>query len=279
MMVIDEMTKLGVHKGHLGSPIVKPPSISYYTTMVDKPKGFLVVWTHCSPRLPTLVFNGELCFLVQLRSQESSHDGNPTEWYDETHIPQVLEVPGMTSATRYRATDGDKPEWLALYGMDSADIPTSPKFIELQQNSPPDEQELIQKLATCQICTYTTISEPEGAPGRPAKYVLIVLWSIPEEREAKFSKWFEEEHQKAVDAIPGRLKTRGGRYKFVSVSDLVPEPGPAKEHNYLAVHEWETKDVIEAIQTSWAKAIIGDDADAKGAIVRGFEIHRAWPEA
>jgi hypothetical protein len=37
------------------------------------------------------------------------------DWYDNEHVPNRLALPGFGAVTRYRASDGMKPEWLATY--------------------------------------------------------------------------------------------------------------------------------------------------------------------
>jgi hypothetical protein len=48
--------------------------------------------------------------------------------YDTEHIPALLRVPGVLSATRYRtATDG-VPRYAALYEIENPDVPQSEAF-------------------------------------------------------------------------------------------------------------------------------------------------------
>lgn len=45
-------------------------------------------------------------------------------WYEEIHIPQVCQVPGFVTATRYKLhtqPETDLPTYLAIYEMDSDD--------------------------------------------------------------------------------------------------------------------------------------------------------------
>ena len=48
------------------------------------------------------------------RSQEAAFN----RWYNQKHCPQVLRYPGVVSARRYRAIDGeDKYQYMAVYEM------------------------------------------------------------------------------------------------------------------------------------------------------------------
>lgn len=51
------------------------------------------------------------------------------EVYDTEHVPALLTVPGVLSATRYQALEGS-PKYLAVYELESPDIPGSPAWTE-----------------------------------------------------------------------------------------------------------------------------------------------------
>ena len=53
--------------------------------------------------------------------------------YDTQHIPSILTVPGVSSCTRYKLESADKEgtaAYLALYEVDSPEIPHSPAGVE-----------------------------------------------------------------------------------------------------------------------------------------------------
>ncbi len=66
-------------------------------------KWLLVVETNCSDAARVAEFN---------------------EWYDKTHLPDVLETPGFIRATRYENTEpsAGKAEFLATYEIETDDI-------------------------------------------------------------------------------------------------------------------------------------------------------------
>lgn len=50
-------------------------------------------------------------------------DGELNEWYDGTHVPELLAVPGFVSARRFRRVGGDGgPEYLAVYEIEADDL-------------------------------------------------------------------------------------------------------------------------------------------------------------
>ena len=47
------------------------------------------------------------------------------EIYNNEHIPAILKVPGVLSATRYENVVEGEPKYAAVYEIESADIPNS----------------------------------------------------------------------------------------------------------------------------------------------------------
>jgi hypothetical protein len=71
--------------------------------------------------------------LLVFTNAVEGRDDEFDRWYDETHVPQVLAVPGVTSAQRYRVGELETPEvegvdtppppahrYLAVYRLDRA---------------------------------------------------------------------------------------------------------------------------------------------------------------
>jgi len=44
------------------------------------------------------------------------------EWYEGTHLPEVLAIDGFVSARRFRAVDGESPRYMAVYELDAPDL-------------------------------------------------------------------------------------------------------------------------------------------------------------
>lgn len=45
------------------------------------------------------------------------------DWYTNTHVPEILALPGFTGATRYKAAaaEGQEPAYVAIYEIDADD--------------------------------------------------------------------------------------------------------------------------------------------------------------
>ena len=74
---------------------------------------------------------GEYVYMVQLDvANEADADFNRI--YDTQHVPNILTVPGVESCTRFKLESADVdgiPTYLALYAIDSPDIPQSAAWI------------------------------------------------------------------------------------------------------------------------------------------------------
>jgi hypothetical protein len=57
--------------------------------------------------------------LVQSRPASPGEVDTYHRWYDETHIPEILDVDGFTSARRLRSGDGES--YIVVYEVDDVD--------------------------------------------------------------------------------------------------------------------------------------------------------------
>lgn len=60
--------------------------------------------------------------------------GTPVEdfrrWYDDTHLPRILAVPGFHWASRYE-NPGDSPHFLTMYAIDGPEVLESEEYLTL----------------------------------------------------------------------------------------------------------------------------------------------------
>jgi hypothetical protein len=61
-------------------------------------------------------------YVVRTRPVSPERDDELNEWYDRTHVPELLAVPGFVSARRYRLVGDDGPEYLAVYEIEADDL-------------------------------------------------------------------------------------------------------------------------------------------------------------
>ncbi|MGH7822062.1 MAG: hypothetical protein ACREQ9_20050 [Candidatus Binatia bacterium] len=61
---------------------------------------------------------------VVLSNPQDGRDDEYNEWYDRRHLADVLAVPGLVAARRFRLAkpDGKRHRYLALYEIETADL-------------------------------------------------------------------------------------------------------------------------------------------------------------
>lgn len=55
-------------------------------------------------------------------------------WYEEQHIPEILAIPGITSARRFKVV-GEGVRFMALYELVNAEVASSDPFVTWRSNS------------------------------------------------------------------------------------------------------------------------------------------------
>ena len=69
-------------------------------------------------------------YVVRSRPVSADREGEFNEWYDGTHVPELLSVPGFVAARRFRRAPGagdtgdGLPEYLAVYEIEADDLAT-----------------------------------------------------------------------------------------------------------------------------------------------------------
>ncbi len=70
-------------------------------------------------------------FVVETNCNDSAREAEFNEWYDKTHLPDVLETPGFIRATRYENTEPSegKAKFFATYEIETDDIEQTMKTL------------------------------------------------------------------------------------------------------------------------------------------------------
>jgi hypothetical protein len=178
------------------------------------------------------------------------------DWYDHEHGPARLAVPGFGRAYRYRALDGEKPSWLALYELDRPDVIDSPEYKALGANASDRDKAVGAGLATLDRRVYEQISEDGSPAARPAPVILAVAMSVPAGGEDDLAAWYTEEHIPMLLRVPGWRRIR--RFRLTRTLD---RPGPGGP-DFLSLHELAGPEVLEdpdyraAVSTPWRDRVV-----------------------
>lgn len=150
-------------------------------------------------------------------------DAEFQQWYDEEHVPLRTALPGVHSARRLRAADGELPTWAALYDID-LEVLDRPDYRVLREQRSPHEQSVVDRLATLDRRSYALVSDAGRPVERPALVVTTSL-QVADSAEPELHAWYDEEHVPMLLEAPGWERTR--RYRL--------EQGTAPR--WLALHE------------------------------------------
>lgn len=180
------------------------------------------------------------------------------EWYQGSHLPDVLAVPGYRRATRYRSAGGlgggPSPfaqRYLALYELEAAD--------EAGVQAVSDEH--MRRIADGEMRRTDAIDGPSmralyyravgpwtGAAFGPPGAVFLVFSDAVAGREDEFNAWYQGAHLEDVLAVPGFVAAR--RYAVTGVNMLGREWVTTAK--YLCVYELDVTDA-EGLNASLAE--------------------------
>ena len=188
-----------------------------------------------------------LLLMVQL-SCDQEHLGPFTLWYN-SHLPNLLRIPGYQWAQRYVNLDEDA-RFTALYGVRSAD--DLPSLLEL---GGPD----LHPIAAAEFTVFNAlegVSHPvinvyEQTGGSPLRQPLllsdrpisIITTDVDPAHEKEWDRWYTESHLPGVLRIPGYVD--GARFRRLDHPALTNlNTGP----KYLAIYECENEEALPALK-------------------------------
>ncbi|KAF1943683.1 hypothetical protein EJ02DRAFT_453168 [Clathrospora elynae] len=216
------------------------------------------------------------------------------EWYENTHIQEVLVLAGFPAAARYEALQpqpdakafSNEAPWLTVYEMPDVAYRESEEFKQLIGQSPLP-QELIEgvfKNARFDTRFYEEVQcfeNPEVMGKGPATYLISAALQPPKGTESDFDTWYRKEHIPLLSRAPGFLRTR--RYELVNatVLDCFERTEDEKVPKYLAHHEFNGdalpwKELGEIATTEWAKKVMGG---LVGEEVGWYRIKKVYAES
>jgi len=166
-------------------------------------------------------------------------------WYDEEHVPRLLQVPGFLSAGRYVALKGG-PKYLAMYELEDHNVLRSAAYLDTvkYQQSPQRA-----KLGTSKVGpnflrnAYRQIfpvhTHPIEQTVGMAPFLQMGRIDVSAAIEEKFNAWYNMAYIPGYLAVSGCLNAR----RFIAVEG---------QPKYLTVCEFEHAGVSES--NAWSRA-------------------------
>ncbi len=191
-------------------------------------------------------------WLVATKCTDPAREEEFNRWYDGTHLPDLLAVPGITAARRYKLSGPANPkepdaQYLAIYEIDS-ETPEAVTGPGLQEHRPRwiAAGRMIDCIQATSMTNYRQIGKHADATNT-AKAVLLVKTACSDPaRDAEFNRWYDDVHIPDVTSVPGVIRAQ--RYKL-SGQPSKTEP----EAQYLAVYEFDTDDTKSVSRAVGAK--------------------------
>ena len=139
------------------------------------------------------------------------------DWYNNIHMPEVLNVPGFASAQRFKVRVpmvGEMPgRYLALYQMEAG----SPEAVEAAKKAlmtaGMQQSGAIDRSSGSFIGVFERFGPGQTVPGAKAGAFRMVSIAQPcAGREGEYDAWYEGLHMPEVLGLPGMVS--GQRYKL-----------------------------------------------------------------
>lgn len=196
------------------------------------------------------------------------------EWYNNEHGPTRLRLPDIFgNGLRYRAIDGEKPEYMAVYDVKSMHDLETERYLSLRANRSDREARTIAEVDVVRYfwdLVHTKAVEGYKGPeeisdaealGRTCVAVTIT----PTEAEGaseEYQKWYVEEHAEMLSKVPGWLRSR------LFVTSKV-ESGQTKR-TYFALHDYAKQNGLggpehkASMDTPWRTKVFDKCVASKG---------------
>ncbi|KAF2821898.1 hypothetical protein CC86DRAFT_247794, partial [Ophiobolus disseminans] len=163
---------------------------------------------------------GVLWVSSRVTQPEKLSDDKFCEWYEDTHIPEVLALPGIPSAVRFEAltpqpskeTWSSEAPWLTVYEMPDIDYRESADFKALDGQSEPSKELLEGIFLNARFDTrfYKEVQcfEPAFESKGGKRFLISAALEPPQGAEQDFDDWYRKEHIPVIAQAPGYVRSR-----------------------------------------------------------------------
>jgi hypothetical protein len=185
-------------------------------------------------------------FLLTMTNSAPGKEQEFEDWYRETHLPEVVAVPSVSSGKLHTAVDQpDQPaRWrhAALYGAPGDPEAALSQVFEYGaagKIAPPTAIDPASVMMA--IATPITDRVSAGAATDPKDFLFLVLTNPVKGKEDEYNRWYNDDHIDDVLAVPGFVGVQRFR--------LSKHPAmPAPEWDYVALYEVAHDKVQEAFE-------------------------------
>ena len=176
---------------------------------------------------------------------DAEHEAEFNRWYDEEHVPRIMEVPGFLSAGRYVALRGG-PRYLAMYELEDVGVLRTAAFLDDLRFKPSPRRTRASGghvgrnyILNGYRQIFPARTDPIELTMGPSPFLQMGRIDIPAHMEEEFNDWYNTCYIPGYLAVPGVIRAR--RY-------LVVDGQP----RYLTVYEFENPGVPDS--AAWQRA-------------------------
>ncbi|KAK5791852.1 hypothetical protein VI817_007161 [Penicillium citrinum] len=181
---------------------------------------------------------------VTMQPKGSLPDAQFHDWYNSEHGPLRLRLPFITNGFRFRATDGEQPEYVALYDITDMDELTRKTYLDLRTDLIKTEREkktmaqidvgrlLYDLVEERRIPNYRPLeSQADDSPETRGSVMIAVTTTTHDDpqKQAEHDRWYREEHFDMLSRVPGWRRSR------LFVTAAIDSQAPRET---LALHEY-----------------------------------------
>ncbi len=169
-------------------------------------------------------------------------------WYDETHIPVRLAMPGFAAARRFEADTGDIKH-LSLYELEPLDAITSDIYLENRRReaSLPEDSFEAQtlKLPGFERGIYRQVFPDTPYRMPDTEELFVIGHDIPPGKEDEFYAWYHTEHIPAMLLCPGFITAR-----HFKMADTLPASSGQQSTSpqYITIYDLSDKQALHSEQ-------------------------------
>ncbi|RDW64780.1 hypothetical protein BP6252_10431 [Coleophoma cylindrospora] len=202
------------------------------------------------------------------------------KWYEEDHIPEIIEIDVIKSALRWKDVDpkADKP-YLVTYPMQDIGFTQGPEFRKIAVHSKllPGGGP-IYDLADIDVRYYGLIQvfDPTNLGAGKTKFIMTAAMETGDGlTDEDIDDWYRKEHLNQLSHVPGtNAQSRELKGLPPREADIAIEAPPT----WLAIHEFDSVDVdqkkiMALADTEWSKKILANVRQMltpSYAFVKGF---------
>lgn len=158
---------------------------------------------------------------------DAAYEDELNDWYDSEHVPELLGIPGVLSATRYtEVTDGRRMH-RAFYELANAEVISSKEFHRLLAQRTPWSRRMYSLYDNEHRIRYAyTLMDSKGRSSPfDGRWLYCFKTDVAPGMEAEFNNSYDEELLEALASVEGCVGARRfvvleGRQKYMALYGL-----------------------------------------------------------